>query len=93
MVPIYALCISHANDAVPRERMVETSGGLLLAFSIGASAGPISASMFMRDGQPGGLFYFIGAILCLLGVFVTAMFLPLHGALNSHPTGCRSQAS
>ena len=70
MVPIYALCISHANDAVPRERMVETSGGLLLAFSIGATAGPISASMFMRDGQPGGLFYFIGAILCLLGVFV-----------------------
>tara|TARA_B110000908_G_scaffold168302_1_gene222924 strand:- start:786 stop:1958 length:1173 start_codon:yes stop_codon:yes gene_type:complete len=70
MIPIYALCISHANDVVPNERMVETSGGLLLSFSIGATAGPITASMFMRDNQPGGLFIFIGAILCLLGLFV-----------------------
>jgi len=70
MVPIYALCISHANDVVPNERMVETSGGLLLSFSIGATAGPITASTFMRDDQPGGLFIFIGAILCLLGLFV-----------------------
>jgi uncharacterized membrane protein YcjF (UPF0283 family) len=50
--------------------MVETSGGLLLSFSIGATAGPITASLFMRDDQPGGLFIFIGAILCLLGLFV-----------------------
>ena len=70
MIPIYALCISHANDVVPNERMVETSGGLLLSFSIGATAGPITASMFMRNDQPGGLFIFIGAILCLLGMFV-----------------------
>jgi len=70
MIPIYALCISHANDVVPNERMVETSGGLLLSFSIGATAGPITASLFMRDDQPGGLFIFIGATLCLLGLFV-----------------------
>ena len=70
MIPIYALCISHANEVVPNERMVETSGGLLLSFSIGATAGPITASMFMRNDQSGGLFIFIGAILCLLGLFV-----------------------
>lgn len=70
MVPIYALCISHANDVVPNDRMVETSGGLLLSYSIGATAGPITASLFMPDGQPGGLFIFIGAILCVLGLFV-----------------------
>ncbi len=70
MIPIYALCISHANDVVPNERMVETSGGLLLSFSVGATAGPITASLFMRNDQPGGLFIFIGAILCLLGMFV-----------------------
>lgn len=70
MIPIYALCIAQANDVVPNERMVETSGGLLLSFSIGATAGPITASMFMRDSKPGGLFIFIGALLCLLGFFV-----------------------
>ena len=70
MIPIYALCISHANDVVPNERMVETSGGSLLSYSIGATAGPITASLFMRDDQPGGLFIFIGAILCLLGLFI-----------------------
>ncbi|SEN81545.1 Predicted arabinose efflux permease, MFS family [Pseudorhodobacter antarcticus] len=75
MIPIYALCISHANDVVPNERMVETSGGLLLSFSIGATAGPITASLFMSDNQPGGLFIFIGAILCLLGMFVIFRFL------------------
>lgn len=70
MIPIYALCISHANDVVSNDRMVETSGGLLLSFSVGATAGPITASLFMRNDQPGGLFIFIGGILCLLGVFV-----------------------
>ena len=70
MIPIYALCITHANDVVSNDRMVETSGGLLLSFSVGATAGPITASLFMRNDQPGGLFIFIGGILCLLGVFV-----------------------
>lgn len=70
MVPIYALCISHANDVVPNSRMVETSGGLLLSFSIGATLGPITATVFMGDDHPGGLFLFIGAVLCLLGLFV-----------------------
>jgi MFS family permease len=75
MIPIYALCISHANDVVLNERMVETSGGLLLSFLIGATAGPITASMFMRNNQPCGFFIFIGAILCLLGMFVIIRLL------------------
>lgn len=69
MIPIYALCISHANDNVPNSRMVETSGGLLLAFSIGATIGPLAASLFMGGGRAGGLFLFIGLVLFLLGVF------------------------
>ncbi len=69
MIPIYALCISHANDNVPNSRMVETSGGLLLSFSIGATIGPLSASWFMGDGHPGGLFIFIGLVLFSLGLF------------------------
>ena len=69
MIPIYALCISHANDLVPNSRMVETSGGLLLAFSVGATVGPLAASLFMGDDRAGGLFLFIGLSLFSLGVF------------------------
>ncbi len=69
MIPIYALCISHANDHVPNSRMVETSGELLLAFSVGATIGPLSASLFMSGGNAGGLFLFIGLVLFALGIF------------------------
>jgi len=69
MIPIYALCISHANDNVPNDRMVETSGGLLLAFSVGATIGPLAAAIFMGDDRAGGLFVFIGMVLFLLGIF------------------------
>lgn len=69
MIPIYALCISHANDAVPNAQMVETSGGLILAFSIGATIGPAAASMFVSGNREGGLFLFVGMVLFLLGIF------------------------
>jgi hypothetical protein len=49
--------------------MVETSGGLLLAYSIGATIGPLTASLFMGGSREGGLFLFIGLVLFLLGVF------------------------
>lgn len=69
MIPIYALCISHANDSIPNERMVETSSGLILAFSIGATIGPLAAALFMGDDREGGLFVFIGLVLLSLGLF------------------------
>ena len=36
MVPLYALCLSHANDDAPNSKMAEVSNGLLLAYSTGA---------------------------------------------------------
>ncbi|PUB17087.1 MFS transporter [Yoonia sediminilitoris] len=53
MIPIYALCISHANDGLPNAQMVETSGGLILGFSIGATIGPAAASLFTRGDREG----------------------------------------
>lgn len=75
MVPLYAMCLSHANDSAPNERMVEISGGLLLAYSVGATAGPLAAAVFMEDGNPGGLFVFIAVVLAALGLFVTFRLL------------------
>lgn len=68
MVPLYALCVSHANDQAPNERLVEISGGLLLVYSVGATIGPTTAAVFMEGGRPGGLFVFIAIVLGLLGL-------------------------
>lgn len=70
MVPLYALCLSHANDHAPNERMVEISSGLLLTYAIGATAGPLTATLFMQNDNPGGLFVFIAAALGTLALFV-----------------------
>lgn len=69
MVPLYALCLAHANDQAPNERMVEISSGLLLVYSIGASIGPLAAALLMEGDRPGGLFIFIAAALGVLGLF------------------------
>jgi MFS family permease len=54
--PIYALCVAHANDLVPKERAVDVSSGLLLTFSIGAVCGPLLASFAMSVAGTGALF-------------------------------------
>lgn len=79
MVPLYALCVSHANDRAPNERMVEISSGLLLVYSIGATLGPLCAALFMEDGRPGGLFVFIAGVLGTMGLLVICriVFKPL----------------
>ncbi len=69
MVPLYALCLSHANDNAPNAMMVEISGGLLLIYSLGAALGPLAASLLMASGNAGGLFVFIAALLLVLAVF------------------------
>lgn len=53
---VYTLCVAHANDLVHRKRAVEVSSGLLLVFSMGAIAGPLAASLMMREVGHGGLF-------------------------------------
>lgn len=70
MVPLYAMCLSHANDYAPNSQMVEVSSGLLLAYSTGAALGPLAASLFMRHSQGGGLFAYIASVLLILSLFV-----------------------
>ena len=71
MVPLYAMCLSHANDYAPNSKMVEVSSGLLLAYSTGAALGPLAASLFMGPERSGGLFAFIALVLLVLAVFTS----------------------
>ncbi len=72
MVPLYALCLAHANDSIPTEKLVQTSSGLLLIYSVGAAIGPFVAAPAMQLAGAGGLFVFISLTLALFAAFIAA---------------------
>ncbi|MDO9461258.1 MAG: MFS transporter [Alphaproteobacteria bacterium] len=57
---LYPLCVAHTNDHLSPEQRVSASGGLVLAYSLGAIAGPMAGVAFMSVFGPRGLFVFIG---------------------------------
>ncbi len=67
--PLYALCVAHANDHAAPGGFVETSGGLLLTFGIGAAIGPLVAPAVMA-AYAGGLFLFTAAVHLVLGLVI-----------------------
>lgn len=67
--PLYALSVSHTNDFVDSSERVLVSGTLLLVYGVGAVIGPIVAGIAMARLGPGGLFYYIGFIYGLIGLY------------------------
>ncbi|MCB2087891.1 MAG: MFS transporter [Sphingomonadaceae bacterium] len=59
---LYPLCVAHSNDHLEEDERVGASGGLVLAYSVGALVGPMLGSAGMLLLGPGGLFAMIGAI-------------------------------
>jgi MFS family permease len=47
MLPLYSLCVAHAMDYAEPSDMVQSSGGLLLLYGIGAAIGPTIATSLM----------------------------------------------
>ena len=73
-LPIYSLCLAHANDYGASEDFIEISSGLLLVFGAGAIVGPLVASMVMSALGPAGLFLFTAPVhLALAGFAVWRM--------------------
>lgn len=70
MVPLYALCLAHANDSISTEKLVQTSSGLLLIYSVGAAIGPFLAAPVMEFSGAGGLFVFISLTLAVFAAFI-----------------------
>lgn len=71
-LPVYSLCVAHANDMIEQEELVSVSSGLLLVFGAGSIAGPLCAGFVMATAGPGGLFLFSGAGLA--GIVVFALY-------------------
>jgi MFS family permease len=89
---IYPLSASQVNDLADPDRMVQVAAGLLIAYGIGASIGPVMAAQFMALYGPAGFFMFLIGIYCMLIAFTLirivqrrrgdetkARFMPLGG--------------
>lgn len=64
--PLYPLSVAEANDYLEPEDFVPASSALVLAYSLGASVGPLAASALMAGLGPAGLFAFIACVLFAL---------------------------
>jgi MFS family permease len=89
---IYPQSASQVNDLADPDRRVLVSAGLLIAYGIGASVGPVISAQSMALFGPTGFFLFIAAVMCSLVLFTTiriiqrrrgekakTLFMPLGG--------------
>lgn len=66
---IYPIAVAHTNDFLPPEDAIAATGGLLLAFGLGAMVGPIVAAALMDEFGHNALFYYSLAGALALGLF------------------------
>jgi MFS family permease len=72
---ILPLVSSQVNDLANRDELVQISAGLLIAYGIGASVGPIFAAQLMAALGPAGLFIFFAGIHAVLIVTIIVRIL------------------
>ena len=68
-LPLYAVCVAHTNDFLSPQQMVGASSALILAFGIGAAAGPTLTALAMQGLGPLGFPLFLAVVHLALGLF------------------------
>ncbi len=66
---LYSLCAAQANDITPPDKLIQTAGGLLIAYGIGAIIGPLIGGFVMEHTGPRSLFVYLGTLCLALGVY------------------------
>jgi MFS family permease len=61
MSTLYPVCVAHAHDRMPADRVVAVSGRLILVFGIGSVLGPLIGMSLMRRFDINGVFYMMAA--------------------------------
>ncbi len=83
---VYPLSCAQVNDMADRERLVQVSSGLLVAFGVGAIVGPIVSAQVMGAWGAAGLFYVAAGIwLLLAGFTLVRMLVRVRGDLPKAP--------
>lgn len=65
---LYPLSMAFTCEGVKEQKIVAATGGFVLAYGIGAIAGPLLAPLFMNWIGSNGLFYFLGTICFAMGL-------------------------
>jgi len=68
MSTLYPVCVAHAHDRMPADRVVAVSGRLILVSGIGSVLGPLIGASLMADFEIDGVFYFMSAAALALAV-------------------------
>ena len=68
MSTLYPVCIAHAHDRMPADRVVAVSGRLILVSGLGSVLGPLIGASLMARFEIDGVFYFMAAAVLLLAV-------------------------
>lgn len=69
MIPMFGLCVAHANDQAEANSAVETNGGLLLLHGVGSVIGAFAGASVMSTFGAPSLFLYIAAVYVLLSGF------------------------
>jgi MFS family permease len=76
---IYPLCSSQVNDLADPKLLVQVAAGLLIAYGVGASIGPILTAYSMVLYGPNGFFLFLIFINSVLIIFTIIRILQRRG--------------
>lgn len=63
---LYPVCVAHAHDRIPADRVIAVSGRLLLLSGIGSVLGPIIGTGVMQRFAIDGVFYLMAAAAVVL---------------------------
>jgi MFS family permease len=66
MSTLYPVCVAHAHDCMPADRVVAVSGRLILVSGIGSVLGPLIGASLKAHFEIDGVFYFMAAAVLLL---------------------------
>jgi MFS family permease len=68
MSTLYPVCVAHAHDCMPADRVVAVSGRLILVSGVGSVLGPLIGTSLMAHFEIDGVFYFMAAAVFVLAV-------------------------
>ena len=66
MSAFYPVCVAHAHDRMPADRVVAVSGRLILLSGVGAVLGPVIGASLMAHFKIDGVFFFMAAAALVL---------------------------
>jgi MFS family permease len=68
MSTLYPICVAHAHDRMPADRVVAVSGRLILVSGVGSVLGPLIGASLMARFEIDGVFYFMAAAALVLAL-------------------------